>query len=100
MLCKQQGQNMNLFIGWRVFYGLDSIFASFEGRDVLEDASDGDSWVSRLRRAPQLRPPDLRNFRHRVAQARCQADRSVVGRVDTLSPISRPSVMKKDEHSV
>ena len=23
MLCKQQGQNMNLFIGCRVFYGLD-----------------------------------------------------------------------------
>jgi hypothetical protein len=24
MLCKQQGQNMNLFIGCRVFYGVDS----------------------------------------------------------------------------
>ena len=23
MLCIQKGQNMNLFKGWRVFYGLD-----------------------------------------------------------------------------
>ena len=29
MLCKQRGQNMNLFIGWRVFYGLD-------GRSAIE----------------------------------------------------------------
>ena len=48
MLCKQQGQNMNLFIGWRVFYGLDSSLFNIQCFHNKFHAKKKDFWLVRV----------------------------------------------------